>query len=124
MSDSASEFLSALRPIVESLGASVVASRSSRNGDEPVIWQGETVAYLRPSELHGALERAVSAVEREVGTRLGEMKRAEKQMAIRRLDERGAFLVRGAAEDVASWMGVSKVTIYSYLNAIERADAE
>ncbi len=124
MSDSASEFLSALRPIVESLGASVVASRSSRNGDEPVIWQGETVAYLRPSELHGALERAVSAVEREVGTRLGEMKRAEKQVAIRRLDERGAFLVRGAAEDVASWMGVSKVTIYSYLNAIERADAE
>ena len=111
MSDSASEFLSALRPIVESLGASVVAPPSSRKGDEPVIWQGETVAYLRPSELHGALERAVSAVEREVGTRLGEMKRAEKQMAIRRLDERGALLVRGAAEDVASWMGVSKVTI-------------
>lgn len=52
------------------------------------------------------------------------MKRAEKQMAIRRLDERGAFLVRGAAEDVAGWMGVSKVTIYSYLNAIERADSE
>ena len=124
MTDSASEFLSALRPIVESLGASVVASRSSRKGDEPVIWQGETVAYLRPSELHGALERAVSAVEREVGTRLGEMKRAEKQIAIRRLDERGAFLVRGAAEDVASWMGVSMVTIYSYLNAIERADSE
>jgi predicted Zn-dependent protease len=124
MSDSTNEFLSTLRPIVESLGASVVAPRSSRKGDEPVVWQGETVAYLRPNELHGALERAVSAVEREVGTRLGEMKRAEKLMAIRRLDERGAFLVRGAAEDVASWMGVSKVTIYSYLNAIERADSE
>jgi len=122
MTGSADEFLSALRPIVESLGSSVVAPRSSRDGDEPVIWQGETVAYLRPSELHGALERAVSAVEREVGTRIGEMKRAEKQIAIRRLDERGAFLLRGAAEDVASWMGVSKVTIYSYLNAIERAD--
>ena len=119
MSDSTNEFLSTLRPIVESLGASVVAPRSSRKGDEPVVWQGETVAYLRPNELHGALERAVSAVEREVGTRLG-----EKQMAIRRLDERGAFLVRGAAEDVAGWMGVSKVTIYSYLNAIERADSE
>ncbi len=124
MSDSTNEFLSTLRPIVESLGASVVAPRSARKGDEPVVWQGETVAYLRPNELHGALERAVSAVEREVGTRLGEMKRAEKQMAIRRLDERGAFLVRGAAEDVAGWMGVSKVTIYSYLNAIERADSE
>ena len=123
MSDSANDFLSALRPIVESLGASVVAPRSSRKGDEPVVWQGETIGYLRPNDLHGALERAVAAVEREVGTRMGDMQRAEKQIAIRRLDERGAFLLRGAAEDVASWMGVSKVTIYSYLNAIDRADS-
>ena len=123
MSSSADEFLSALRPLAECLGASVVAARSSKKGDEPVVWQGETIAYLRPNELHGALERTVSAVEREVGVRLSEMKRAQKQVAIRLLDERGAFLLRGAAEDVASWMGVSKVTIYSYLNAIERADS-
>jgi len=115
-------FLSALRLAVEHLGASVVPARSSRKGDEPVIWQGETVAYLRLNELHGALERAVASVEREIGQRLAEMSRAEKQIAVRRLDEHGAFLLRGAVEDVAGWMGVSKVTLYSYLNAIERAD--
>lgn len=123
MTDGADEFLSALRPIVERLGASVVATRSSRKGDEPVIWQGETIAYLRPNDLHGALERAVATVEREIGTRLDEMERSEKQIAIRRLDERGAFLLRGATENIARRMGVSKVTIYSYLNAIERAES-
>ncbi len=46
------------------------------------------------------------------------MPRADKQIAVRRLDEQGAFLLRSAVEDVATWMGVSKVTLYSYLNAI------
>ena len=124
MTDGTDEFLSALRPVVESLGASVVPERSSRKGDEPIIWRGETVAYIRLNELHGALERAVSAVEREVGARLVDMDRAQKQIAVRRLDGHGAFLMRGAVEDVAGWMGVSKVTLYSYLNAIERADNE
>lgn len=84
-------------------------------------WQGEVVAYLRVNELHGALERLVSSVEREIGGRLSEMDRAQKQAAVRRLDEQGAFLLRGAVEDVAGWMGVSRVTLYSYLNAIERS---
>jgi len=116
------DFLAALRLAVEHLGASVVPPRSSRQGDEPIVWKGETVAYLRLNELHGALERAVASVEREIGQRLAEMSRTEKQVAVRRLDEHGAFLLRGAVEHVAGWMGVSKVTLYSYLNAIERAD--
>ncbi len=114
------EFLAALRPVVESLGAGLVPVESSHPGDQPVRWRGETVAYLRPSELHGALERFVSAIEREIGARLVDMSREQKQVAVRRLDEQGAFLLRGAVEDVANWMGVSRVTLYSYLNAIGR----
>ena len=123
MTNGVDDFLSALRLAVDHLGATVVNPRSSRRGDEPVIWNGEVVAHLRLNELHGALERAVASVEREIGTRLVDMTRAEKQVAVRRLDEHGAFLLRGAVEDVAGWMGVSKVTLYSYLNAIERADS-
>ncbi len=122
MSDQIQELLSELRPAVESLGARVIPVRSSRSGDEPVVWQGETVAYVRLNELHGALERAVASVEREIGGRLSEMDRAQKQAAVRGLDEHGAFLLRGAVEDVAGWMGVSKVTLYTYLNAIERTN--
>ena len=79
------------------------------------------MAYLRLVELHGALERYVAKVERELGAQLLEMDRAQKQAAVRRLDEQGVFLLRGAVEDVAGRMGVSKVTLYNYLNAIERS---
>jgi HTH domain len=123
MSNELDDFLSALRPVVRSLGASLVPQRSSRPGDQPVRWRGDTVGYLRLSELHGALERIVESVERELGSSLPDMTRAQKQVAVRRLDEQGAFLLRGAVEDVAGWMGVSKVTLYNYLSVIERAES-
>jgi predicted transcriptional regulator YheO len=34
------------------------------------------------------------------------------------MDEKGVFLVKGAIEKVAASMGLSKVTIYSYLDEI------
>lgn len=118
MSEPAEEFLRALRRVVEELGATVVTIRSSRAGDLPVEWHGETIAYIRRPELHGALGRLVGAVESEVGCALADMTREQKQIAVRRLDEHGAFLLRGAVEDVAQIMGVSKVTLYSYINAL------
>lgn len=36
------------------------------------------------------------------------------------LYERGAFLFCGAVEEVADLMGVSRITIYNYLNATRR----
>jgi predicted transcriptional regulator YheO len=36
------------------------------------------------------------------------------------LDQRGAFLLRKAVETVGEMMGVSRITIYNYLNAIQR----
>jgi hypothetical protein len=117
------EFLAALRPVVESLGAGVVDERAARPGDLAIRWKGRTVAYLRRSELHGALDRLVAATELELGTGLTDMNREQKQIAVRRLDEQGAFLLRGAVEDVAALMGVSRVTLYSYLNMINRESA-
>jgi len=118
MSKESDKFVKALKPVVESLGASIVPTRSSRTGDRPVEWEGETVAYLRTSDLHSALERMVGALEREFGAPLAELPRLDKQAAVRRLDEQGAFLLRGAVENVSDRMHVSKVTLYSYLNAI------
>ncbi len=118
MPESADEFLRALRPVVEELGATLIPERSSRPGDFPVEWDGSAVAYVRNAELHSALGRLVASVEREVGHALADMSRDEKQTAVRRLDEQGAFLLRGAVDDVAHLMGVSRVTLYTYLNAI------
>ena len=112
------DFVRTLRRVCDQLGARVVSARSSRSGDVPVEWNGETVAFVRRPELHGALDRLVDAVEQEVGCPLADMTREQKQRAVRWLDDQGAFLLRGAVEDVAHTMGVSRVTLYSYLNAI------
>lgn len=120
MTSGADDFLRALKPVVEALGATVVPARSARSGDLPVEWDGETVAFVRMAELHGALGRLVGTVEREIGAPLAEMSRHDKQVAVRRLDEQGAFLLRGAVDDVAHWMGVSRVTLYTYLNTIRQ----
>jgi len=75
---------------------------------------------VRLPDLHGALERLIESVEREMDCRLPNMNREQKQTAIRLLDERGAFTLRRAVEDVADAMGVSRITVYNYLNAIHR----
>ena len=48
----------------------------------------------------------------------GGEKRQEKQRAVRLLEERGAFNYRKSAETVAEALGVTRFTIYNYLNRI------
>ncbi|MFM1837679.1 MAG: hypothetical protein RLZZ327_553, partial [Actinomycetota bacterium] len=67
-----------------------------------------------------AMERLIESVEKELGAKLVLLSRAEKQRAIRLLDERGAFILRRAVEDVADAMGVSRITVYNYLNSLHR----
>ena len=111
----------AVKPIVEALGASLVAADEREPGDLPLKWEGELIAAVRPAPLHGALDRLIEGVERELGGRLPMLGREDKQLAIRLLDERGAFTLRRAVEDVADAMGVSRITVYNYLNALHRA---
>lgn len=116
------EFLIHLAPIVDAFGGCIVSASDAEAADTPITWRGAVVGYVQGSELHGALDRLVGVVEREAGHSLEEMNRSQKQTAVRRLDELGAFLLRGAVEDIAQLMGVSRVTLYSYLNAIRPKD--
>lgn len=110
----------AVRPLVEAIGATLVPAEEQDASDIPLTWEGEVVAAVRLPPLHGALDRLIEGVERELGGRLPELSREQKQRAIRLLDERGAFILRRAVEDVADAMGVSRITVYNYLNAIHR----
>jgi hypothetical protein len=112
--------LRAIKPLLDATGGTLLAPGDSRPGDLPIEWEGETIAAVRLSALHGALDRLIDGVERELGSRLPELSREGKQKAIRLLDERGAFTLRRAVEDVADAMGVSRITVYNYLNAIHR----
>lgn len=110
----------AVRPIAEALGATMLPASEREPSDIPVMWEGAVLAVVRPAPLHGALDRLIESVERQLGNRLSELSREDKQRAIRLLDERGAFTLRRAVEDVSDSMGVSRITVYNYLNAIHR----
>lgn len=109
-----------IEPLLELLGCQLVSPDECEAADVPLRFQGEVVAAVRLPALHGALDRLIETVEREIGCRVLEMNREQKQLAIRLLDDRGAFILRRAVEDVADAMGVSRITVYNYLNAIHR----
>ena len=109
-----------VKPVVDAVGATLVSADEQEPSDVPLIWEGEVVGAVRMPPLHGALERLIDVVEAELGGPLPSLTREDKQLAVRLLDERGAFILRRAVEDVADAMGVSRITIYNYLNAIHR----
>ena len=90
-----------VKPVVDALGASFVAADDMEASDVALMWEGRTVAGVRMPPLHGALDRLIDAVEAELGGRLPMLSREAKQRAVRLLDERGAFILRRAVEDVA-----------------------
>lgn len=73
--------------------------------------------------LGDALDRMIAAASAQVGVPTSEMSRSQKQQVVRYLDERGAFLIKKAVEQVAGELGVSRFTIYNYLEDTNRRDA-
>jgi hypothetical protein len=110
--------LVAVRPVADAVGGMVVPCDELIAADIPLRWDGVVVGGMRlPTELHGALDRLITGVERELGAPLAALSREDKQRAVRLLDERGAFTLRKAVEDVADALGVSRFTVYNYLNS-------
>lgn len=109
-------FSRAIEPLVEAVGGSLVDVDDIAGGDITLVWEGEPVVGVRLADIV-SLDRLVSTVEEQLGSSLAELDRADKQRAIRMLEERGAFRLRKSIEDVAAVMGVSRITIYNYLNA-------
>jgi uncharacterized protein YqgV (UPF0045/DUF77 family) len=70
------------------------------------------------------LARLIASVEDELGGALAALPRAEKQHAVRLLEERGAFEMRRSAETVAEALGLTRFTVYNYLNRIRDQAAE
>jgi uncharacterized protein YqgV (UPF0045/DUF77 family) len=67
-------------------------------------------------ELNSALDRLIADVERELGGKLAGLDRAGKQQAVRLFKERGAFTLRKSVATVAEALGVTRFTVYNYLN--------
>ena len=109
-----------LKPILDAVGAQLVSIDDARISDIALEWEGELLAAVRLPQLYGALNRLIRQVETDLGAPLAELSRSDKQLAVKLLDQRGAFILRRAVEDVADVMGVSRITVYNYLNALHR----
>jgi HTH domain len=109
--------LVALEPVADALGAELIEGPDLAVGDVPLRWQDELVGGLRLSGVPGALGRMIAGVEAELGAPLADLSREGKQRAVRLLEARGAFQLRKSVEDVADALGVSRFTVYNYLNA-------
>lgn len=123
-------FLDALVPLLAATGATYVEPDEMRSTDAPIHWQGDLIGGIRLPSSDGRINRTsnaqhgltdlIIAVEHELGGELHTLSRTKKQVAARLLEDRGAFRFRGAVEDIADAMGVSRVTVYNYLNAVRR----
>lgn len=112
--------VAALQPLIDATGAHAVTLDDMTGSDVELIWEGQAVAGVRLPPIHGSMERLIALVQAELGAPLPTLSRPDKQQAIRRLDELGAFVLRRAVEDIADAMGISRITVYSYLNALHR----
>ena len=123
----------ALGPLLARVGGEVVRGEP-QPGDVPVEWLGETVLHVRlpaqfaepggGTDLSDGLARLIADVEEELGGSLATLSRAEKQHAVRLLEERGAFEMRRSAETVAEALGLTRFTVYNYLNRIRDTAAD
>ena len=112
--------------LAEAVGGRLIPVAELTPTDIVVEHEGEVLAGLRKPrlDLDGALQRLVDDVEAHFGASLRDLSRADKQAALVMLEERGAFTLRNAAEELAELLGVSRVTLYNYLNAIRQAPTE
>lgn len=108
--------VAAVKPLVDAMGAELLGPGEAQADDVVLAWEGEDVIAVRLPQLSDSLDHILAAMERRHGKPLAELDRKAKQEAVRLLEARGAFSVRHGVETVAGALGVSRFTVYNYLN--------
>lgn len=108
--------VAAVKPLVDAMGAELLVPAQAEGDDVVLAWEGEDVLAVRLPQLSDSLDHILAAMERRHGMPLAELDRKAKQEVVRILEARGAFSVRHGVETVAGALGVSRFTVYNYLN--------
>lgn len=72
------------------------------------------------SDVNELLERLLQESVRMVGKVPADMTREEKKQAINYLDQKGALLITGSGPKICQYFGMSKYTLYSYLDEVHK----
>ncbi|WP_042419598.1 helix-turn-helix domain-containing protein [Streptacidiphilus anmyonensis] len=112
----------AIKPLLDAVGASAVSLDEAQPNDVTLEWEGAPAVAVRLPGLESALDRLLNEVRRQFGgAELTTLDRADKQRVVALLEERGAFTIRHGVENVAAALGVSRFTVYNYLNRQQAA---
>ncbi|MFF3645343.1 helix-turn-helix domain-containing protein [Streptomyces sp. NPDC002564] len=117
-------FVTAVKPLVDAMGGEMMPPDQAGADDVVLAWEGEDVVAVRLPQLADSLDHILIALERKQGRPLSELDRKAKQEVVRILEARGAFSVRHGVETVAGALGVSRFTVYNYLNRENAAKGE
>ncbi|WP_149547128.1 helix-turn-helix domain-containing protein [Streptomyces marokkonensis] len=109
-------FIAAVKPLVDAMGGEMVPPDEAGADDVVLSWEGAAAVAVRLPQLADSLDHILAALERRKGMPLADLDRRAKQEIVRGLEARGAFAVRHGVETVASALGVSRFTVYNYLN--------
>lgn len=108
--------VAAVKPLVDAMGAELLGPDQAQADDVVLAWEGQDVIAVRLPQLSDSLDHILAGMERRHGMPLADLDRKTKQRIVRTLEARGAFAVRHGVETVAGALGVSRFTVYNYLN--------
>ncbi|MBC8584757.1 helix-turn-helix transcriptional regulator [Youxingia wuxianensis] len=74
------------------------------------------------SNVNELLEHFIEEAQLEVGKAFEDMNRADKMAVVNILDKKGAFLITKSSEKVCEVLGISKFTLYNYLDILRKSD--
>ncbi|MFJ8509446.1 helix-turn-helix domain-containing protein [Streptomyces avermitilis] len=114
-------FIAAVKPLVDAMGGEMLPPDEAGVDDVVLSWEGIDVVAVRLPQLADSLDHILAAMERKKGKPLADLDRKSKQEVVRILEARGAFSVRHGVETVAGALGVSRFTVYNYLNREKEA---
>lgn len=72
---------------------------------------GEKLFY----DVNEAMDEIINSTIKDCSTPKQLMQKEDKLVIVKKLDEKGVFLVKGSVDQVAKILGVSRYTIYNYL---------
>jgi len=104
--------------IVQAQRALANVTSVGRLGSSAVPEAGEIFA----GDIREVVAGMITKIFAEMGKTPAAMSREEKTEVVKRLEERGAFLVKRSAEQVAEALDLSRYTIFSYLKEIRHGD--
>ncbi|MDX3230017.1 helix-turn-helix domain-containing protein [Streptomyces sp. ME19-01-6] len=109
-------FVTAVKPLVDAIGGELIAPDRAQGDDVVLSWEGREVVAVRLPHLSDSLDHILAELRRRHGVPLADLDRRTKQSVVRLLEQRGAFSMRHGVETVATALGVSRFTVYNYLN--------